>query len=213
MLNGVCPTSARALVLEVPLKRVAVRCTERGLLRYTCAVIPVWTVTEEGTVHQETLFIWRKPDGQFSFSLTNAPVGTPLRKLAYWRSGRYFVERTFQDAKTECGWDELVARKYRAFMHHTALDALALWFMAETKLDFLKLYPRDESLMSQLELKQLPSLSIANIRELLKAVLPLEPLTPEQAVALVVKHLVARASATRCRTKKQHREYQQGRAP
>ena len=77
-----------------------------------------------------------------------------------------------------------MARKYRAFMHHTALDALALWFMAETKLDFLKLYPRDESLMSQLELEQLPSLSIANIRELLKAVLPLEQLTPEQAVAL-----------------------------
>jgi len=165
---------------------------------------PVWTVTEDGTVIQERLFIWRQPDGQFRFSLT---------QLAYWRAGRYFVERTFQDAKTECGWDELVARKFRAFMHHTALDALALWFMAETKLDFLKLYPRDETLISQLELEQLPALSIANIREMLKAVLPLKQLTPEQAVALVVKHLVARASVTRCRLKKQQRVSQQGRSP
>ncbi len=213
VLDGARPIPARALVSEVPLKIVAVRSTERGMLRYTCAVVPVWTVAEDGTVIAERLFIWRQPDGTFHFSLTNATVNTSLTRLAYWRSGRYFVERTFQDAKTECGWDELVARKYRAFMHHTALDALALWFMAETKLDFLKLYPRDESLMSQLELEQLPGLSIANIRELLKAVLPLEQLTPEQAVALVVKHLVARASATRCRTKKQHRDYQQGRAP
>jgi SRSO17 transposase len=213
VLNQVRPIPVRALVSEVPLKMVPVRETERGWLRYTCAALSVWTVTEEGTVHQETLFIWRKPDGHFSFSLTNAPVGTPLKKLAYWRSGRYFVERTFQDAKTECGWDELVARKYRAFLHHTALDALALWFMAETKLDFLALYPRDESLMEQLELSQLPGLSIANIRELLKAVLPLKQLTKEQATALVVKHLVARASATRCRTKQQQRDCQQGRAP
>jgi len=40
------------------------------------------------------------------------------------------IERTFQDAKSEAGWDELVARKYRAWMHHTALDALALWVVA-----------------------------------------------------------------------------------
>ena len=36
------------------------------------------------------------------------------------------------DAKSEAGWDELVARKYRAWIHHTALDALALWFVAQT---------------------------------------------------------------------------------
>ena len=131
VLNGERPTPVRALVSEVPLKMIPVRCTERGMLVYTCATLPVWTVDGEGTVVPEQLFIWRKPDGNFSFSLTNAPPDTSLTRLAYWRSGRYFVERTFQDAKTECGWDELVARKYRAFMHHTALDALALWFMAE----------------------------------------------------------------------------------
>ena len=52
-----------------------------------------------------------------------------------------------------------------------------------------------------------------SIREMLKAVLPLEQLTKEQAVQLVIKHLVARASVTRCRLKKQQRGCQQGQAP
>ena len=69
--------------------------------------------------------------------------------------------------KTEAGWDELVARKYRAWVHHTALDALALWFAAETKLDWSQQYPRDSELTRQLEVAVLPALSMANIRELL----------------------------------------------
>ncbi|MCP5002551.1 MAG: hypothetical protein GY941_01165 [Planctomycetes bacterium] len=114
---------------------------------------------------------------------------------------RYFAERTAQDAKTEAGWDELVARKYRAWLHHTALDALALWFVAETKLDWAQIYPRDPELVKQLEVVVLPALSMANIRELLKAVLPLQQLSPAQARRLVVKHLVNRSAATRCRLK------------
>ena len=50
------------------------------------------------------------------------------------------------DAKSEAGWDELVARKYRAWIHHTALDALALWFVAQTKLDWRAAYPRDPAM-------------------------------------------------------------------
>ena len=57
-------------------------------------------------------------------------------------------------------------------MHHTALSALALWFAATTKLDWAMQYPRDSQLAHQLEVAVLPALSTANIRELLKAVLP-----------------------------------------
>jgi hypothetical protein len=55
--------------------------------------------------------------------------------LNSWRCGVLCAtraERTFQDAKSEAGWDELVALLYRAWIHHTALDALALWFVAHT---------------------------------------------------------------------------------
>jgi len=49
---------------------------------------------------------------------------------------RYFVERTFQDAKSELGRAEFAARSYRAWEHHLASNAAALWFVAQTKLEW-----------------------------------------------------------------------------
>ena len=48
---------------------------------------------------------------------------------------------------------------------------------------------------------------MANVRELLQAVLPLKHLSPAEATRLVVKHLVQRTNATRSRLKVQ-RQYQ-----
>ena len=94
------------------------------------------------------------------------------------------------------------ARQYhRAWMHHTALDALALWFVAQTKLDWRAAYPRDPALIEQLELFVLPALSMANVRELLKAVLPLKQLSAQEATRLVVQHLVNRSRSTSSRLK------------
>jgi len=90
-------------------------------------------------------------------------------------------------------------------MHHTALDALALWFIAQTKLEWANTYPRDPNLLHQLEVKVLPALSVANVRQMLQAVLPLKQLSPKQATALVIKHLVNRSLSTRSRLKAQHR--------
>lgn len=137
--------------------------------------------------------------------MSNAPGETPLSQLALWRAQRYFAERIFQDSKSEAGWDELVARKYRAWMHHTALDALALWFIAETKLDWAQAYPRDPELIEQLQVEVLPALSMANVRDMLRAVLPLKQLSPEEATRLVVKHLVNRSRSTSSRLKREHR--------
>jgi SRSO17 transposase len=207
------PVEVRSLVHDMTLTPVRVRHTERGLLVYECAARPVWTVTRKGALREEWLLVRREHDGNFSFSLSNAPVDTSLEQLAFWRSERYFAERTFQDAKTEAGWDELIARKYRAWMHHTALDALALWFVAETKLDWSLEYPRDPELIRQLEVAVLPALSMSNIRELLKAVMPLKQLSPEEATQLVMKHLVNRSRSTSCRLKAQSRNEHKNRDP
>ncbi|MCL0103953.1 hypothetical protein M1O51_05055 [Dehalococcoidia bacterium] len=84
-------------------------------------------------------------------------------------------------------------KKYRARMHHTALTALALWFIAEIKLDWAREYERDPELARQLEVEILPNLSVANVRELLRAALPLNQFSLEEASGLVVKHLFHRA--------------------
>ena len=201
------PKEVRSLTCHPKMawQTVEVRQTERGLLTYPCAALQVWTITPQGKVRQEWLFLRREPDDTFSFSLSNAPAHTSLSQLALWRSKRYFAERTIQDTKSQAGWDELVARKYRAWMHHTALDALALWFIAQTKLEWANIYPRDPNLLHQLEVKVLPALSVANVRQMLQAVLPLKQLSPQQATALVIKHLVNRSLSTRSRLKEQHR--------
>ena len=111
------------------------------------------------------------------------PETTPIKTLALWRSMRYFAERTLQDAKTELGWDEFTALKYRAWMHHTATDAIALWFMAETKLDWTKRHPPDPELRRRLEIEALPTVSAANARELLRAALPLKHLSQREVCA------------------------------
>jgi hypothetical protein len=53
---------------------------------------------------------------------------------------------------------------------------------------------------------ELPELSVANVRELLKAVMPLEQLTSEQATDLVISHLVNRASSTASRLMAQRKK-------
>ena len=61
-----------------------------------------------------------------------------------------------------------------------------LWL--KRSLDWRTAYPRDPALIEQLEVVVLPALSMANVRELLKAVLPLKQLSPSQATRLVVQH-------------------------
>lgn len=210
VLNGVEPVSVETLTAEVVLQKVQIRHTERGRLVYDAAAKQVWTISDQGTVRSEWLLFWRGPsDKTVSYTLSNASSERPWQSLLRQRALRYFAERVFQDAKSEAGWDELTARKYRAWIHHSALDALALWFVALTKLDWTQTFPRDETLITELEVIILPALSMANIRELLKSVLPLKQLSPEEARRLVIKHLVNRSRSTRSRLKGQR----QTRAP
>ena len=194
-VRNLSPTS------ELNWHQLKIRHTERGELCYRCAALRVWTLTPDVRVREEWLLLREEHDGTFTFSLSNAGTATSIEQLARWRCLRYFAERTFQDAKSEAGWDELVARKYRAWIHHTALDALVLWFVSQTKLNWRAAYPRDPVLLEQLEVFILPALSMANVRELLKAVLPLKQLSPSEATRLVVQHLVNRSRSIRSRLK------------
>jgi len=131
--------------------------------------------------------------------------------MMQWRGQRYFVERTFQDEKSEMGWDELVAQKYRAWVHHAALAALALYFVMSVRRQWVENYPRSEELKEELGIAKLPALSVANIRELLAAVMPLRQFTPAQAVRVVIGHLENRARSThsrRCKQSKNGKAFQ-----
>jgi hypothetical protein len=179
------------------------RPSERGLIEADFAARRVWTVRDDGRVVEEWLLIRR--DSQHTYTLSNAPAHTPLSTLAARKSARYFAERGNQDAKSELGWDEFQATKFRAWEHHLALTILASWFIADTKREWMARYPRDPALYEHYQAVVLPALSMANVRELLRATLPLPQLSPAQAAALVVKHLDNRARSRQSRLKSRFR--------
>lgn len=204
------PHEVRALARsgQVAWQRSAVRRTERGQLIADFSVLPVWTLTQTMQVRREWLVTRRDDDGRLTYVLLNAPEMTPAATLIERSCWRYFTERTYQDAKSELGWADLQARKYRAWEHHMALTAAATWFVAGVKLEWREAYPRDPELARQFELEVLPALSTANVRDLLQAALPLPQLTPERARDMVATHLVnrARSTASRLRTQRFHED-------
>ena len=179
---------------------ITLRPNERGLLRARFSRCRVWLV-HKGECRQEWLLI-RQDAKQITYSLSNASSETPLETMAWRKSHRYFVERSNQDEKGELGWDEFQAIKYLAWEHQLALTILASWFIAVTRLDWMKRFERDPALLEQYEIDVLPLLSVRNVRELLRAAIPLPQLSIEEAMNLVVEHLTNRTRSRKSRLRK-----------
>jgi SRSO17 transposase len=180
---------------------ITLRPNERGMLQAKFARRPVWTVRDDGSLRAEWLLI-RQDKKQTTYSLSNAPEDVSLLTMAQRKSQRYFIERSNQDAKSELGWDEFQALKYRAWEHNLALTIMASWFITETRLDWAHKYERAPELLEKYETDVLPTLSVANVRELLRATMPLPQLTTRAAAELIVKHLDDRTRSRKSRLKK-----------
>jgi hypothetical protein len=75
--------------------------------------------------------------------------------------------------------------------------------VAQTKLEWACAARRAPILAAHCAVPALPALSTANVRELLRAVLPLPRFSPQEAVVLVSDHLLNRARSRRSRLKRQ----------
>lgn len=183
---------------------ITLRSNERGQLRARFGRCRVWTV-HQGECRQEWLLI-RQDKQQITYSLSNASPETSLETMAWRKSHRYFVERSNQDEKGELGWDEFQAIKYLAWEHQLALTILASWFIALTRLDWMKRFDRDPALLEQYEIDVLPLLSVSNVRELLRAAIPLPQLSIQEAADLVIEHLINRTRSRKSRLRKQQQK-------
>jgi SRSO17 transposase len=179
---------------------VEVRASERGFVRYDFTVRRVWTVRDDLQMREELLII-RREGKKCTYTLSNAPSQTPIEVLARRKSQRFFIERSNQDAKSEIGWDEFQATKLLAWEHQLAMTILAAWFIAEIKLDWAADHDRDPALLDEYDVTVLPALSVANVRAMLCAAMPLSQLSPLEAAALVVKYLDNRTRSRKSRLK------------
>jgi SRSO17 transposase len=163
-------------------RRLTIRDTTKGKLRLDILHKRVWLWDgKEKQAKHWHLIVRREVKGsKIKYSLSNAPINTPLRRLAYMQAQRYWVERSFQDSKTSCGMSDYQARKWRSWHHHMALVMMAMLFMLEQRLSYKGSHPL---------------LSCQDIISLLCNFLPKRSITSEEVLRqLEVRHHKREAS-------------------
>jgi len=82
--------------------------------------------------------------GELKYFISNAAATTTLTKLVRKAACRFFIERTFQDAKTSVGMANYQVRVWNGWNHHMVMVMLAMLFMLKERL----LNKNDVSLLS-----------------------------------------------------------------
>src|SRR5680860_155408 len=80
------------------------------------------------------LFIRRSEDGVTRFSVSNAPVDTPITELCKASLMRWPIEQCFNEAKDELGMDQYEFRSWTAWHRHMLLVFIASSFLLEIRL-------------------------------------------------------------------------------
>jgi SRSO17 transposase len=161
------------------------RQTSRGTLkvRAFCQSVYVWDgVSEQADKWQMVVsqLLGSKPDTKIS--LTNFPQTTAIKTLAWMQRQRYWVERVFEDAKSECGMADYQVRKWQAWHHHMALVMMAMLFMLTERMRHADTYPL---------------LSCADIEELLAHFLPRRNITKKEIIGQLEHRHRKRSAAIR----------------
>lgn len=119
-------------------EKVKVRKTTKGWKYVYVHTVAVWHWDgKEENARQQTLVITRtldkNPKVKFSFSNGDIDEYTRL-EYAYFQCNRYWVERSFDDAKNELGLSGYQIRKWNAWQHHQSLTMMACMYMLTLKI-------------------------------------------------------------------------------
>jgi SRSO17 transposase len=115
-------------------RKVKLRDGENGRvrIRFWAQRVWIWPSTSEIPI-AVWLAVTERADGTVKYSLTNAAETTEWTELARRQGQRYFVERAFEDGKSELGMGEYQARRWLAWHHHMVLVAVAMVFALEER--------------------------------------------------------------------------------
>ena len=117
-------------------RRLSVRDGEKGeiMAEYLKTRAFVWD-GRASQARQWHLLVRRELDGsKLKFCLSNAKANASLRHLAMMQAARHFVERAFEDAKSQCGMADYQVRLWNGWHHHMTLVMIALMFLAKERL-------------------------------------------------------------------------------
>jgi len=135
-------------------RNVTVRNTVKGPLTLSMHAERVWVWDGKSDCARERVLVISRnlADNKIKYSLSNVDyIETPIERLAYMQAQRYWVERAFQEAKSEIGMSDYQVRKWSAWHHHMALVMLSLSFIVKERITHKVEYPllscRDVRLM------------------------------------------------------------------
>jgi SRSO17 transposase len=127
---------------EKQSRKVGIRQSARGELRYRLWAKRVWLWDGGKDKARECWLVVRQEgDGSFKYSLSNASGQTSLKRLGYMQAQRYYIERGFQDGKSELGLAHYEVRGWRGWHHHMALCCLAQLFCLKARVACKKEHP------------------------------------------------------------------------
>ena len=164
---------------EREARKVTIRAATKGPRQARVWVCPVWAWDGKTPAARARLLVVRQDaDGTFKYSLSNASAATSWERLAYMQAQRFWIERCFQDAKSELGMAQYEVRGWIGWHHHLALVCLALLFSLKER---------------WLAKEDTPLLSTRDIVELLAFYLPRRP----RSEAEVLRQMQQRHAARR----------------
>ena len=179
-------------------KRVCVRETTRGKMRLEVAVesVFVWDINQSKAKKFIVVATRSLDHGDLKISLSNATSSTPRTRLAFMQRQRFWVERAFEDGKSECGMADYQCRKWAAWHHHMALVMMTMLFMLKER---------------KQQQEEYPLLSASDIEMLLVRFLPKRDSTPDEIITQLKDRHKRRCNAIVSHTKNAERSYQRTR--
>lgn len=115
-------------------RTVTLRASTRGALRAKLWAMPVWQwESDDHRARRRWLVVRQEQDGTFKYSLSNAADKITWERLGYMQAQRFWIERAFQDAKSELGMADYEVRGWNGWHHHMAMVCLALLFAVKER--------------------------------------------------------------------------------
>lgn len=172
-------------------KTVTIRDTTRGVLKVRICRLQVYVWDGESEIVKRWTLIVNKSLGSnpdIKISLSNASKLTTLRRLGRMQHQRFWIERVFEDAKSECGMADYQVRKWSAWHHHIALVMMAMLFMLNERIHHKDTYPL---------------LSCSDIEELLAHFLPRRDVSQEEVLLQLEQRHTQREKAIESHARRQ----------
>jgi SRSO17 transposase len=141
---------------ESDFEQITIRPGTKGAIKSKVALITVYTWDGQSSSSKQRQLLIRisvtaHGNEEIKYALCNTKPGQyTAKQIAQMQAQRYFVERSFQECKTDIGMSEYQVRGWKAWHHHMAMCLMAQAYVLTQK----KEHQKDMPLLSAYDIRQ-----------------------------------------------------------